>query len=395
MSGSSRLRGVLANLALAGVSVLVVLAVFEVGLRLAGYRAIYEVYSKPSAFWQPDPLLGWAHEPGAEGVFVGPRPWPIEFRTPVRINSLGLRGPEVGPREPGELRVLFMGDSMVAAFEVPHEDTFVARVGTLLEARLDRPVRTINAGVRGYGTDQSLLWFEDRGHALDADVVVFLHAGNDRVNNKTLHRMRRELGKPAFALHSDGSLELVGAPVPEYPVCSEVQLSDAGRIEEHHGAGGRAVCALQMALFDHSALLSYLTLRVPWDPHLLRRLYYLGTPGGPGARPADAGPPPIPASDIGRTTALIQRLARAVRRQGSLFVLLSEEHALRHLDVEALAGTETKPVSLGPIESEDPRTIRWRHDSHFNSLGHGRIAEFLTDLLIQRMADRTASGGEA
>ncbi len=37
--------------------------------------------------WQHDPLLGWSHEPNAEETFVGPRPWPIEFETPVSINS--------------------------------------------------------------------------------------------------------------------------------------------------------------------------------------------------------------------------------------------------------------------------------------------------------------------
>ena len=69
----------------------------EIGLRLAGYQAIYDVYSKPSIFWEYDPVLGWAHTPGSEATYVGPRPWPIEFSTPIRINSQGLRGPEIDP----------------------------------------------------------------------------------------------------------------------------------------------------------------------------------------------------------------------------------------------------------------------------------------------------------
>src|SRR6185503_13206306 len=87
-----------ATAALFAASVAIVLAVFEVGLRLTGHVAIYEMYSKPSLFWRYDQLLGWSHEPGASGEFVGPRPWPVEFRGKVEINSLGLRGPEIPVR---------------------------------------------------------------------------------------------------------------------------------------------------------------------------------------------------------------------------------------------------------------------------------------------------------
>ena len=87
MSAGRRLRGRLANLLLAFVSIASVLAFFEIRLRLAGYRAIYEMYSKPSLFWRHDPLLGWSQEPGASGRYVGPRPWPIEFGATVSISS--------------------------------------------------------------------------------------------------------------------------------------------------------------------------------------------------------------------------------------------------------------------------------------------------------------------
>ncbi len=37
-------------------------------------------------FWQPHPVYGWAHRPGAVGRFAGPS-WDVE----VRINEQGLR----------------------------------------------------------------------------------------------------------------------------------------------------------------------------------------------------------------------------------------------------------------------------------------------------------------
>ena len=84
------------KLALLAASSVLVLVVAEVVLRLAGYRPLYDVYSKPELFWRHDPLVGWSLQPGATGTYVGPRPFPVEFRARVRINSLGLRGPEIG-----------------------------------------------------------------------------------------------------------------------------------------------------------------------------------------------------------------------------------------------------------------------------------------------------------
>jgi hypothetical protein len=89
----------------------------EAGFRMLGYRPIYDVYSKPEAFWKKDSLLGWALEPGATGTYVGPRPFRILFRTPIRINSLGLLGPEIGDGPPGGRRVL--GSSGIGAFIYP------------------------------------------------------------------------------------------------------------------------------------------------------------------------------------------------------------------------------------------------------------------------------------
>ncbi|HYN99004.1 MAG TPA: hypothetical protein VEU28_04965, partial [Actinomycetota bacterium] len=84
----------LKKLLLATTSVLLTVILVEVAFRAIGYRPMYDVYSKPEAFWKSDTLLGWRLEPGSEGTFVGPRPFPILFRTPIRINSDGLRGPE-------------------------------------------------------------------------------------------------------------------------------------------------------------------------------------------------------------------------------------------------------------------------------------------------------------
>ena len=108
----------LARIALALGAFTLILGIFEVGFRIAGYRPLYEVYSKPSILWRHDAQLGWSHLPNSRDVYRGPRPWPIEYSNEIRINSLGLRGAELGGQGEDAYRILFLGDSMIAGFEV-------------------------------------------------------------------------------------------------------------------------------------------------------------------------------------------------------------------------------------------------------------------------------------
>jgi lysophospholipase L1-like esterase len=367
-----------------------VAAIFEVGLRLTGHVAIYEMYSKPSQFWRYDELLGWSHDPGASGEFVGPRPWPIEFRGQVSINSLGLRGPEIPPREPSELRVLFSGDSIVAALEVDYEQTFVALLESMLRERLGVPVRTINAGVRGYGTDQDYLYFRDRGWRLEPDLVVFFHSGNDPSDNTTLHEMRRPFGKPAFSLEDDGAVELVGSPVPHYPSCSEVSLSQGYEPERVDTASGRALCAAQMLMFDHSALFSYLTLAIPWNYIFLRNLYYIGNPHDEHLNSSAR----TDAVDFaGRlTTAIILQYADDVRRRGIEFVLAAHV-GIAGLDRDAIDRADLPVLDLS--EAASAADLRWHHDGHFNPKGHQQVAELLVGEIETRLRARSAASSSA
>lgn len=354
-------------------SVGVVIGAFEAGLRLAGYRALYEMYSKPSQFWQYDPLLGWAHEPGAQGRFVGPRPWPVEFDTPVRINSSGLRGPELTAPAEGELRVLFLGDSMVAGFEVEQHETFVALLAEELGKRLARPVRTINAGVRGYGTDQYLLYYRERGRALAPNVVVVFHSANDPLDNATLHETRRPFGKAALVPGENGSLVPVGVPVPRYGQCEEVSLSPDFAVVRRDGFSFRLLCTAQMVLFDHSALFSFLTISIPWSADLLRRIYHFGNP--------HAVPEHRSEWRVLHANTILLALVRQAQADGARVLVTGgpeEVNALNPASIEA-AGAPVR--DLGEVWYEPREEVRWNHDSHFNAEGHRRVAAILVPFL--------------
>jgi len=119
---------------------------------------------------QANPWRGYAMVPGG-GHFT--------YHHPVRVNSLGLRGPEVGPRRPGETRVLVLGDSLTYGQGVADDQT----VPALLERRLagdgDGAVRVINGGLRGYATNQEVGLLAELGPVIRPDVVVLMWYWND------------------------------------------------------------------------------------------------------------------------------------------------------------------------------------------------------------------------
>ena len=418
-----RLRRGGLKLALAALSVLVTLGVVEGVFRLLGYDPVYDVYSKPEEFFQADPVLGWSFTPGARDEYVGPRPFPIEFRTDVRINSLGLRGPELDPVPPGGLRVVVLGDSWVAGLEVPENRTYTSVLTDELTDRLGVPVQVVNAGVRGYGTDQAWLLYQERLRQLDPELVVYHTTGNDPEDNTVVHRMHRIFSKPAFVFEGDG-VRPVGRPVRSHPQCSEHRVVD-GEIRRIDGRRARALCTVQTRLSDHSAFFSFVTERIRGNPDLVRRLYGMSFPDeaqppgpdddppddatpdddapdepAPGddaadeAAPATTGQPPPapggppPALDHPHllTSVLVQEMAADVRADGAAFVLVGHGNDLGALDLPAFdrAGIETMRIDEALT---DPGSALIPNDGHPNEVGHRRIADVLADQLQPRLEE--------
>jgi len=378
-----KLKNKLINIGLIFLSLGFCFVVLEFGFRLAGYEAIYEVYSKPSLFWKNDPLLGWSHEPNSEDVYIGPRPWPVEFSTKIKINSLGLRNPEITEKPKDGIRILFTGDSRAAALEVKYEETFIALLQDLLSKELGIPVQTINAGVRGYGTDQSYLYYKERGYKLKPDLVVHLHTTNDPLNNITLHRMRRPFGKPVFRPTESGKLELLGYPTPRYKLCSEYQLNDDFEVIRLDTSFRRTICQLQTQITDRSAFFTYVILKLRQNPDLLWKLYTAGNPNG------------IMLSDLGSqtryklTTELLRKFDNIVKDKASKLILLSGGgHELTHLNKEELNGLTLIEIESLLKKREQEGLLSFKNDGHWNKLGHQRLAAYLAPKLAQIISSR-------
>ncbi|WP_443147855.1 SGNH/GDSL hydrolase family protein [Nitrospira sp.] len=151
----------------------------EIGLSLFGI-------SYPS-FFIADDLTGYAHKPGAEGLYSN------EGEAYIRINSMGLRDREHTLEKPlGTFRIALLGDSYTEAMQVPTEQIYAARLEHELSdcpSLAGRQVEAINFGVSGFSTAQELLVLRHNASLYDPDLVLLaLYTENDiRGNLRALY----------------------------------------------------------------------------------------------------------------------------------------------------------------------------------------------------------------
>jgi hypothetical protein len=132
----------------------------EVTLHLMGYGNL-EVYD-------PDPRLYWRLKPN-QNCFTKVN------HEPVRINSLGTRGPEFQSSKPAQtFRILSLGDSRTFGWGLTEDETYSARLGHLLQEKFGtgRRVEVINAGVNGWAYDQMYVYFRDVALGYHPDPVI-------------------------------------------------------------------------------------------------------------------------------------------------------------------------------------------------------------------------------
>jgi len=96
----------------------------------------------------------------------------FEGRT-YRINSLGLRGENIGPKT--KPRILTIGNSCTFGWRIADSYTYAEQLQRLL---LD-DYQVINAGIPGYTSLQGRRFFESDLLALEPDIVTILFSWND------------------------------------------------------------------------------------------------------------------------------------------------------------------------------------------------------------------------
>ena len=149
-----------------------------------------------------DPQFGWSLKPNPQGTSSR-----TGREVHYQINSLGIRGPETQHQKPdGVFRILLLGDSRTFGYGVPIERYF----GTLLEGYF-QDVEVINLGISGFGIDQELLFYQERGRPFNPDVVISYVAHYKA--HRHMHGQRWEKDKPFFELEN-GQLVLKNSPTP-------------------------------------------------------------------------------------------------------------------------------------------------------------------------------------
>ena len=137
-------------------------------------------------WFSKDPILYWRFNAGSfrmggkgEGQL-----------TPFKINSNGLRGPEIPTEKPANtFRIVCLGDSTTFGWIVKYELTYEQLLQSLLNAKSKRlNFEVINAGVPGYTACQGYNLLDKYFKRWKPDMVTIYFGSNDCYDAKTFYR---------------------------------------------------------------------------------------------------------------------------------------------------------------------------------------------------------------
>ncbi|MCP5082433.1 MAG: SGNH/GDSL hydrolase family protein [Alphaproteobacteria bacterium] len=198
------MRVVLINLLTTVITLLVCVGVIEFGLRLYYFGHVTPFIGGPKLY-RPDPQVGFALNPNLKSSQQRPA-----FIVPVTTNSLGLRGPELGPRS-NKFRIAVLGDSHTFGSGLADNETLPA----LLEIELNKLAgsdrfEVVNAGSPAQSTVQEYLQHKRLAKQVDADLWIFAFTGENDIQYNTAElrsKMTSGPRRPVASLNSNGNLE--------------------------------------------------------------------------------------------------------------------------------------------------------------------------------------------
>ncbi len=200
MTRHSKTRATLLSACSTLIVVVVTLVFLEVILRVADFKELRASPNGQTLNYAYDSELGWLGEPNSSTTIT-------TFRTThAKHNSLGLRDEEFTAN--GKPTIVFLGDSFVWGLDSEAGERF----SELLRPKFP-DYNIVPAAIAGYGTDQEYLLLKRLWPTLKPAVVVLIFCSdNDRFDN--VSNFRYDNYKPYFATQPDGSLALMGEPVP-------------------------------------------------------------------------------------------------------------------------------------------------------------------------------------
>lgn len=361
----------LLRLLLSVVGLFVGVGIVETCARLApasdqAHRLFNAADLEPQGLFQADLRLGMSLSPSFTGQMRLPG-----ARIPLRVNHLGMRGPEPAP-VPQPPRWLALGDSFTLALQVPEERTFSA----LLAQRLGNEV--LNGGVSGDSTWQSVERYNrwhDPAH-IDAVVLVF-YLGNDITDNATFDLAAMEGHHVGPAVRRDQRPPLTGA---RRFLATHSFLYAHWRVLEQRrtirGTERMAAWRKEMALYTRSGR-AQLEAALPRTEQALRR-YYEQVRAVRGDRALVALAPPLYAVDP-------TKLSSTLRFMG-LDPADGDPEAPGLAVASILARLHIPTCDLAPALKEAHQNGRegWLgFDGHWSPEGHEVVADALASCIAR------------
>jgi hypothetical protein len=303
------------------------LAAAELMVRVAAPQEL-RVLGGGAGLIVPDARYGYALKPNATFEYLN--------GTIIHTNSLGLRDHEYGPKLPGEIRVLSIGDSYGFGSGVLLEETY----SKVLERRLRErfpgtPVSVIVAAVAGWNTYHMTMAFEDLSGPLGADfVIVTFVAGNDVQSNWKFEAQRRQqllfpVGPLGRHLHTARLLRRIASPAEQF-LTNRDPRRIAFTIDLLRALEGKIT----------AAGLPYLMLVIPARHQIRPR---------------------------------VEPFVETLQRLGLWWlVVIQNERVLEHFRREGVPHVDLLPA----LAARDPiEPVVFDHDAHTNAAGHRLIAE--------------------
>ncbi len=198
------------NAALAAGSLVAGLAVCEIAARIllpAPQRVKLETVERPD--WAKFTLKETTEEKSIDSVVLFGGPHGVRLRpntvgtirrhalsgldVVIRVNSVGLRYDELGPKAPDEFRVLVLGDSITFGDFLPEAETWTRRMEALTKGR-PKAIRFVNAGLPGAGTLEEFWLFQEVKDVVRPDLVLVGMYLNDAQNASQFYL--KTLGPP-------------------------------------------------------------------------------------------------------------------------------------------------------------------------------------------------------
>ncbi len=194
------MKKLLTNILTSLLSLLVLLAILEVGVRLFVDESLY-LFSNVSDDWVLDDEIGYKNRPD-----YFEKKWAKGKLISLSTNADGLQPGGLKRKKPtASKRVMLIGNSTIFSRDVPENE----KIHFLLDSLLNlsgQPFDVVNTGATGYSTDQALLTLKRYISLYKPDYVGYNYCINDLYFNT--QGMYAGISKPHFELQGD-SLHLI------------------------------------------------------------------------------------------------------------------------------------------------------------------------------------------